>query len=98
MFTARVIGSVWATRKHKSLDGLKMMLIEPIDGRTGKASGEVQMAVDFNVGSGPGDTVLIIDEGSSCRQILGHDKGPTRTIIAGVVDKVHSEDGEKKYH
>jgi len=98
MFTARVIGSVWATRKHKSLDGLKMMLVEPIDGSTGEVSGEVQMAVDFNAGSGPGDTVLIIDEGSSCRQILGHNKGPTRTIVAGVVDSVRSGDKEKRYH
>lgn len=98
MFVAKVIGSVWATRKHTSLEGLKMMLVEPLDAETGEASGEVQMAVDFNSGSGPGDTVLIIDEGSSCRQILGHSRGPTRTIVAGVVDSVRSEGKVSRYH
>ena len=98
MFTARVIGSVWASRKHKSLEGLKLMLVEPVEPATGKPSGAVQMAVDLNAGSGPGDTVLVIDEGSSCRQILGHNKGHTRTIIAGVVDSVSSGSIRKKYH
>ena len=97
MFIAKIIGNVWATVKHSSLEGKKMLLIQPIDEISGKKNGSVQLSID-SAGAGVGDTVLIIDEGSSCRQILGTKNGPTRTIIAGVVDQVFKEGKTKKYH
>jgi microcompartment protein CcmK/EutM len=97
MILAKVIGNVWATMKHSSLEGKKMLLIQPIDEISGKKNGSVQLAID-SAGAGIGDTVLIIDEGSSCRQILGTKSGPTRTIIAGIVDQVSSKGNTKKYH
>jgi hypothetical protein len=38
--------------------------------------------------AGPGDTVLVIDEGNGARQILGLDPGAVRAVIVGVVDEV----------
>ena len=38
--------------------------------------------------AGPGDTVLVIDEGNDARQILGLDPGAVRAVIVGVVDEV----------
>jgi microcompartment protein CcmK/EutM len=38
--------------------------------------------------AGPGDTVLVIDEGNGARQILGIDPGAVRAVIVGVVDEV----------
>ncbi|MBN2407522.1 MAG: EutN/CcmL family microcompartment protein [Elusimicrobia bacterium] len=98
MFIAKVVGNVWATRKHPSLEGKKLMLICPVDGMKGTRSGPVQLAIDHSMDAGPGDTVLIIDEGSSCRQMMGAGKGPTRTIIAGIVDSVSAGNKTKKYH
>lgn len=98
MIVARVVGNVWATRKHPDLNGRKLMLIQPVDGISGKSNGAVQLAIDSSTGAGIGDTVLIIDEGSSCRQIIGTKRGPTRTVIAGVVDQVTENGKVKKYH
>lgn len=87
MFVAKVIGNVWATRKHPGLKGATMLLVRAL-GADGKPAGEAQLAVD-GVGAGVGDTVLIVDEGGSARKILKNSKAPVRTVIAGIVDKVH---------
>jgi len=38
MQTARVVGNVWATRKELSLNGLKLLIVEPYDPNTGEKS------------------------------------------------------------
>jgi ethanolamine utilization protein EutN len=38
------------------------------------------------VDAGVGDTVLILDEGSSARQIFGVSAGPIRAVVVGIVD------------
>ncbi|MFQ5517845.1 MAG: EutN/CcmL family microcompartment protein [Acidimicrobiia bacterium] len=45
------------------------------------------IAVDC-VGAGAGETVLLIDEGNSARQVVGWDVAPIRTVVVGVVDEV----------
>jgi len=87
MFVAKVIGNVWATRKHPGLKNATMLLVKPLDA-DGKPAGEAQLAIDGQ-GAGAGDTVLIVDEGGSARKILRNSKAPVRTVIAGIVDKVH---------
>lgn len=88
MFLAKVIGNVWATRKHPELRNATMLLVKPVD-RDGKPAGEATMALDGSQGSGVGDTVLIVDEGGSARKILKNSKAPVRTVVAGIVDRVH---------
>lgn len=90
MFVAKVIGNVWATRKHKHLNGLKLLIVKPVDPKNNyKFVGESTVAVDRNMGAGVGDLVLVIDEGGSARKILGDNKAPVRTIVAGVIDIVN---------
>lgn len=89
MFVAKVIGNVWATRKHPGLKNATMLLVKAVDPLNGgKLVGEAQLAIDGQ-GAGVGDTVLIVDEGGSARKILRNSKAPVRTVIAGIVDKVH---------
>lgn len=87
MFVAKIIGNVWATRKHAGLNGATMLLAKAV-GADGALAGEAQLVID-NQGAGPGDTVLIVDEGGSARKILKNSKAPVRTVVAGIVDKVH---------
>jgi ethanolamine utilization protein EutN len=87
MFVAKVIGNVWATRRHPGLKSATMLLAKPL-GADGKPCGEAQLVIDTQ-GAGVGDTVLIVDEGGSARKILKNSKAPVRTVIAGIVDKVH---------
>ena len=90
MFIAKVIGNVWATRKHAGLKGATMLLVKAVDPMDGnKLVGEATLALDGNQGAGVGDTVLIVDEGVSARKILKNSKAPVRTVVAGIVDTVH---------
>lgn len=98
MFIAKVVGSIWATVKHRSLENMKLLLVRRMDGITGKLSGSIMMAVDPKIGAGIGDIVLILDEGNSARQILDDPKGPIRTIVAGIVDEITMGDKFIKYH
>jgi microcompartment protein CcmK/EutM len=86
MFLARVIGDVVATVKHDQLGGRKLLLVQPVT-PAGAATGRATIAVDA-VDSGPGDLVLVADEGNMAAQVLRCARGPVRTVIVGVVDRV----------
>lgn len=98
MFTCRVVGTVWATRKHRALEGKRMLLVAPVDGITGKTVADPMMAIAGKIDAGIGDLVLVIDEGSSTRYILGDDHAPIRTNIVGVVDAVSEGARTARYH
>lgn len=86
MLLARVTGHLVATVKHPSLTGEKLMIVQPLD-LQGRPDGAELVAVD-RTGAGVGDVVLVLQEGGSCRQIMGKDDAPVEAIIAGVVDRI----------
>ena len=90
MFIARVIGEVVSTIKHPALSGKKLLVVEKLTER-GEPTGNSQLAVD-SVAAGEGDTVLVLDEGSSAALVTDLDNPPIRTIIVGVIDSVDIED------
>lgn len=88
MYIARVFGNVVATIKHPTFDGHKLMLVERLRPDTGKADAKYDIAVDL-VQAGPGDTVLVLDEGNGARQLLGKEPdGCVRAVIVGIVDDI----------
>lgn len=86
MYIGRVAGSVVATIKISHLEGQRLLVVHQLD-RDGKATGDYDIAVDV-ARAGPGDTVLVLDEGTGAREILGLDPGAVRAVIVGVVDEV----------
>ena len=86
VYIAKVIGTVVATIKIPHLDGHKLLLVDQLD-LQGEETGYYDIAVDV-VQAGPGDTVLVIDEGNGARQVLGIDPGAVRAVVVGVVDEV----------
>lgn len=89
MKLGRTLGTVVSTINHPFFDGQRLLLCSTID-PVGEATGYV-IAVDV-VDAGAGETVLILDEGTSARQIFGVDTGPIRAVIVGIVDEVHRSD------
>ena len=89
MQIARVCGTLVSTLKHPALAGHKLLLVQPCD-LDGRPLGRKTAALDV-VDAGPGDWVLVLDEGSSASQVLGTPRGPVRTLVIGVLDAVHSE-------
>lgn len=90
MFLARVIGEVVATVKHGDLGGRKLLVVQPVTPRD-EAAGKPIIAVDA-ADAGPGDRVLVADEGNTAAQVLQRPRGPIRTVVVGVVDRVDLED------
>lgn len=90
MILADVIGTVASPSEAiPFLDGRRMLLIRAVHPRTGEPSGGApRIALDAGVGAGPGDRVLVIDEGNSSRQITGTKDAPVKTMVVGVVDSV----------
>ena len=86
MYIGKVIGSVVATVKISHLEGRALLLVDQLD-LQGQETGAYDIAVD-TVQAGPGDTVLVLDEGNGARQVLGLDPGAIRAVIVGIVDEV----------
>lgn len=86
MKIARVVGTVVSTIHHPSVNGRRLLLCDLLD-EHGKPTGDYNIAMDA-VNAGAGEIVLLLDEGSSARQILGDSKAPIRSVVAGIVDQL----------
>ncbi len=86
MKLGRVVGTVVATVKTPILEGRRVLIVDLLE-LDGRAAGGYLLAVD-TVGAGAGETVLLLDEGNSARQVVGETSGPLRTVIVGIVDAV----------
>ena len=78
--------SVVSTVKISHLAGRRLLLVDQL-GPGAERTGDYDIAVDVSQ-AGPGDTVLVLDEGNGARQILGLDPGAIRAVVVGVVDEV----------
>jgi microcompartment protein CcmK/EutM len=92
MQLARVVGTVVATRKEPSLQGLKLLVVRPID-EEGKESGNAVVSADA-VGAGP-DEIVLIAAGSSARQTAATDKKPVDSVVMAIVDSWSVGDTQK---
>jgi len=88
MILGRVCGSIVWTINHEFYNNKRLLMVDRL-AIDGTATGNYLIAVD-SVGAGAGETVLIIDEGNSARQIIGDKTAPLRSIIVGVVDQIQS--------
>ena len=87
MKLGRVIGRVVATRKHGSLVGLPLLLVQPVDER-GEPAGSALVAFD-TARAGEGDTVFF-ESGKEAAQANPNGWfSPADAAIIGVVDAVH---------
>lgn len=87
MYIGRIFGNVVATIKEPLFEGRKLLLVERLR-LEGDADAKYDIAVDL-VQAGPGDIVLVLDEGNSARQLLGREPdGCIRAVIVGIVDQV----------
>lgn len=89
MKVGRVVGTVVSTVKHPFFEGERLLVCRLVD--RGEDSGGYLICTD-RVGAGADETVLILDEGSSARQIHRVDTGPIRSVVVGIVDDVHELD------
>lgn len=85
MKVGRVAGTVVSTINETFFDGRRLLLCDLLDAE-GEPDGYT-IAVDV-VDAGIGETVLILDEGNSARQIFDLDWGAIRAVVVGVIDEL----------
>jgi ethanolamine utilization protein EutN len=82
---AKVVGTVVSTIKSPIFEDRALLLVDLLE-PDGRLAGYL-IALD-TVGAGAGETVLVLDEGTSARQIVGAPFGPLRTVVVGIVDVI----------
>ena len=87
MMLARVVGRVWATIKNDTLEGKKMLVIQPVD-LDGRASGKQLVALDA-VGAGAAELVYFCRGREASFPWLPAEV-PVEAAVVGIVDEVHT--------
>jgi ethanolamine utilization protein EutN len=84
----RVIGTVVATRKYEGLEGIKFLVVQPLD-RELTPLGEPMIAADATAQAGPGHLVFMVASREGA-QALPEVFVPVDLAITGLVDEVHA--------
>ena len=92
MLLGRVIGTVWATRKDESLEGLRLLVVEEVAVDLPPKGGTL-IAVD-SVQAGVGELVLVA-RGSSARQTRVTKDRPVDAVIMASVDNLELQTDEE---
>ena len=83
MQLARVLGEVVSTMKDANLDGLKLLVLQPLSA-SGEPAGRTLVAVD-SVGAGVGENVFFV-RGREAAFPFYPAEPPTDAAIVGIVD------------
>jgi len=91
---ARVIGTVVATRKYEGLEGVKFLVVQPLDEEL-NPEGRPVIAADATAQAGPGELVFAVGSREAA-QALPEVFVPVDLAITGIVDEVEVERGPRR--
>jgi microcompartment protein CcmK/EutM len=86
MKIGRVAGTVVSTISAPIFDNQRLLLCDLLTA-AGEPTGDYTIAVDV-VDAGAGEIVLILDEGTGARQIMGQTVAPIRAVVVGIIDDI----------
>ena len=85
MNMAKIIGTVWATKKYPTLEGHRLLIIQPVNSQMEQTSAPI-VATD-SVGAGqPNELVYYVTSGEAPLPL--NIKAPTDATIIGIVERV----------
>ena len=85
MILARAIGTATATVKHPSLQGHKLLLVQPLQADGETPDGEPLLALD-QLGADAGSLIVITSDGKYIRDIVDCNNSPARWSVIGIPD------------
>ncbi len=85
MLAGRVVGEATATVRHPSMQGWKLLVVQPLAADGASPDGDPILAVD-HLGAGRGDVVIVSSDGRGTRELLGRDDTPVRWSVLGICD------------
>ena len=90
MQLGRVLGSVVATEKAPGLEGIRFLILQPLD-KQNRSKGETLVAADAVSMAGPGELVYFVASREAA-EALPDRFVPVDHAVVGIVDDVHLEE------
>jgi ethanolamine utilization protein EutN len=85
MFLAKVVGTVWSTKKTPDLEGVKFLIVHPID--LDKEPTRNIVVVADRLGAGVGEVVLCA-YGKAARSAVGNQEMSIEAAVVGIIDRM----------
>ena len=85
----RVMGTAVASQRYRGLDGVKFLLVQPLD-RERQPVGTIEVAADATAQAGPGHLVFMVASREGA-QAMPELFVPVDLAITGIVDEVDVE-------
>ena len=85
MLIARVLGTATSTVKHPSLEGWRLLVVQPLQSDDTKPDGDPLLAVDRH-GASRGDEVMLSSDGRYTRELMQSETTPVRWTVLGIRD------------
>ena len=85
MFLGKVVGTVWSTKKTPDLEGVRFLVVHPID--LDKEPTRNIVVVADRLGAGVGEVVLCA-YGKAARTAVGDQEMAIEAAVIGIVDRV----------
>src|ERR1041384_1756158 len=89
MFLAKVIGTVWSTKKTPDLEGVRFLIVHPYD--LDKQPNSSVVVVADRLGAGTGETVMCAF-GKAARTAIGNQDMSIEPAGVGIADRVNLPD------
>jgi microcompartment protein CcmK/EutM len=89
MFLAKVVGTVWATKKSPDLEGVRFLVVHPIE--LDKEPTRSIVVVADRMGAGVGETVMCA-YGKAARTAVGDQDMAIEAAVVAIVDRVDVQD------
>ena len=91
MFLGKVVGTVWSTKKTPDLEGVRFLIVHPID--LDKEPTKNIVVVADRLGAGIGETVMCA-YGKAARSAVGDQEMSIEAAVVGIVDRMDLQETE----
>lgn len=93
MFLGKVVGTVWSTKKASDLEGVRFLIVHPID--LDKEPTKNIVVVADRLGAGVGEVVMCA-YGKAARSAIGDQEMSIEAAVVGIVDRMDLQDAESE--
>ena len=93
MILGKVISRIVSTAKLESLPHKQLLSIQPLKGFGPQ---DVRFVAIDAIEAGPGDCVLVLQEGTGAREVLWEEVDqplPAQMVVVGIVDEIQGAEG-----
>ncbi len=91
MFLGKVVGTVWSTKKTPDLEGVRFLIVHPID--LDKEPTKNIVVVADRLGAGIGETVMCA-YGKAARSAIGNQEMSIEAAVVGIIDRMDIQDAQ----